>query len=137
MIPFGKANRLLEGDDLTLITYGALVKRSLDAAKEAAKEGLKVEVLDLRTINPYDWDAIVESVKKTGKAIEAYEDNLSWGSGAEIAARIGDELFEYLDGPIQRVASLDTFVGYHPSLEEAILPQVDDILAAIRKLSAF
>ena len=137
MIPFGKANRLLEGDDLTLITYGALVKRSLDAAKEAAKEGLKVEVLDLRTINPYDWDAIVESVKKTGKAIVAYEDNLSWGSGAEIAARIGDELFEYLDGPIQRVASLDTFVGYHPSLEEAILPQVDDILAAIRKLSAF
>jgi 2-oxoisovalerate dehydrogenase E1 component len=137
MIPFGKANRLLEGEDLTLITYGALVKRSMDAAKEAAKEGVKVEVLDLRTINPYDWDAIVESVKKTGKAMVAYEDNLSWGSGAEIAARIADELFEYLDGPIQRVASLDTFVGYHPSLEEAILPQVDDILAAIRKLSAF
>ena len=137
MIPFGKANRIREGNDLTLITYGALVKRSLDAAKEAQKEGISVEVLDLRTINPYDWEAIATSVQKTGKAVVAYEDSLSWGSGAEIAARIADELFDYLDGPVQRIASLDTFVGYHPALEEAILPQTNDVLAGIRKLAAF
>ena len=137
MIPFGKANRLREGSDLTIITYGALVKRSFDAAVQAEKEGISVEVLDLRTINPYDWDAISQSVRKTGKAMVAYEDSLSWGSGAEIAARIADDLFEYLDGPILRVASLDTFVGYHPSLEDATSPQTNDILAGIRKLAAF
>ena len=109
----------------------------MDAAKAAESEGIDVEVLDLRTINPYDWDAIATSVQKTGKAMVAYEDSLSWGSGAEIAARIADELFEYLDGPVQRVASLDTFVGYHPALEEAILPQADDVLAGIKKLAAF
>jgi len=137
MIPFGKASRIREGKQLTLITYGALVKRSMDAANQAAKAGYDVEVLDLRTISPYDWEAIAESVKKTGKALVVYEDSLSWGSGSEIAARIGDELFDYLDGPVQRVASLDTFVGYHPNLEEAILPQVSDVLAGIEKLAAY
>ncbi|MEC9465998.1 MAG: dehydrogenase E1 component subunit alpha/beta [Myxococcota bacterium] len=137
MIPFGKANKLREGKQLTLITYGALVKRSMDAVLKAEKAGYDVEVLDLRTISPYDWDAIAESVKKTGKALVVYEDSLSWGSGSEIAARIADELFDYLDGPVQRVASLDTFVGYHPNLEEAILPQASDVLAAIEKLVAY
>jgi 2-oxoisovalerate dehydrogenase E1 component len=137
MIPFGKAKRLREGKHLTLITYGALVKRSLDAVNQAAKMGIEVEVLDLRTISPYDWEAISESVAKTGKALVVYEDSLSWGSGSEIAARIGDELFDYLDGPVQRVASMDTFVGYHPGLEDAILPQVRDVLAGIEKLHSY
>ena len=137
MIPLGKGNRIREGEQLTLITYGALVKRSMDAVNKLAKEGFDVEVIDLRTISPYDWDMISESVKKTGKALVVYEDNLSWGSGSEIAARIGDELFDYLDGPVSRVASKDTFVGYHPDLEDEILPQVEDVEAAIRKLAAY
>ena len=137
MIPFGKGNRLREGNQISLITYGALVKRSMDAVNKLAKEGFDVEVIDLRTISPYDWEMIAESVKKTGKALVVYEDNLSWGSGSEIAARIGDELFDYLDGPVSRVASKDTFVGYHPDLEDAILPQVADVEAAIRKLAAY
>jgi 2-oxoisovalerate dehydrogenase E1 component len=135
MIPFGKAARLRQGTDLTLITYGALVKRSLDAAEIAAKQGVSVEVLDLRTISPYDWDAISASVQKTNKALVVYEDARSWGSGAEIAARISDELFEHLDGPVQRVASLDTFVGYHPDLEDAILPQTEDVARGILELA--
>ncbi len=137
MIPFGKANRLREGKHLTLITYGALVKRALDAAATAAKEGVEVEILDLRTISPYDWKAISDSVIKTNRALVVYEDCLSWGSGAEIAARIADELFDYLDAPVQRVASLDTFVGYHPDLEDAILPQTEDVLRGILKLARY
>jgi 2-oxoisovalerate dehydrogenase E1 component len=142
MIPFGKAAKLREvsgrtGKSLTLITYGALVKRSLDAALLAAKEGVEVELLDLRTVSPYDWTAIAESVQKTGRALVVYEDSLSWGSGAEIAARIADELFDWLDAPVQRVASLDTFVGYHPDLEDAILPQVEHVLAGIQKLARY
>ncbi len=137
MIPFGKGNRIREGKQLSLITYGALVKRSMDAVNKLAKEGYDVEVIDLRTISPYDWEMIAESVKKTGKALVVYEDNLSWGSGSEIAARISDELFDYLDGPVSRVASKDTFVGYHPGLEDEILPQVEDVEAAIRKLVAY
>ncbi|MEL6760782.1 MAG: thiamine pyrophosphate-dependent enzyme [Myxococcota bacterium] len=137
-IPFGKAARVREGQHLTVITYGALVKRSLDAAQRAAKEdGLSVEVLDLRTVSPYDWEAIAESVKKTGKALVVYEDALSWGSGAEIAARIADELFDDLDGPVRRLASTDTFVAYHPTLEDFILPQTEDVLSAVRALAAY
>jgi 2-oxoisovalerate dehydrogenase E1 component len=137
MIPFGKANRIAEGTDVTLITYGALVKRSMDAAKKAAAEGISVEVLDLRTLNPYDWEAIAESVEKTGKALVVYEDSMSWGFGAEIVARIADDLFEYLDGPVQRIASEDTFVGYHPDLENRILPQTEDVLAGIKRLAHY
>jgi 2-oxoisovalerate dehydrogenase E1 component len=137
MIPFGRANRLRQGSDLSVITYGALVKRALDAAREAELEGVSVEVLDLRTLSPYDWEAIAESVRKTGKAILAYEDCRSWGFGAEIAARIADELFDCLDGPVRRVASLDTFVGYHPDLEDAILPQTRDLASAILELARY
>jgi 2-oxoisovalerate dehydrogenase E1 component len=137
MIPFGRAARVREGRDLTIVTYGALVRRSLVAARQAAVDGIDVEILDLRTLNPYDWEAIAGSVRKTGKVIVVHEDARSWGYGAEIAARIGSDLFEYLDAPVRRVGALDTFVGYHPVLEEAILPQVSDVVAAIRELAAY
>ena len=127
MIPFGRAARVREGTDLTVVTFGALVQRSLVAARQAEAEGVSPEILDLRSLAPYDWNAIAESVKKTGKALVVHEDSRSFGYGAEIAARIGDELFEYLDAPVRRVGALDTFVGYNPVLEDAILPQVRDV----------
>jgi 2-oxoisovalerate dehydrogenase E1 component len=136
-IPFGRAARVREGRDLTIVTYGAVVQRSLVAAKQAALDGVEVEILDLRSLNPYDWEAIATSVRKTGKVLVAHEDSKSWGYGAEIAARIGAELFEDLDAPVQRVGALDTFVGYHPVLEEAILPQVSDLANAIRDLARY
>lgn len=135
MIPFGKAKTVREGTDISIITFGALVQRSIVAAKQAEQQqGISVEVLDLRTLAPYDWDAIVATVKKTGKVIIAHEDTLSFGYGAEMAARIGDELFEYLDAPVRRVAALDTFVAYAPQLEDAILPQANDVAQAITQL---
>jgi 2-oxoisovalerate dehydrogenase E1 component len=137
MIPFGKARTAREGNDLSIITYGALVQRSIVAAKEADKQGISVEIIDLRSLSPYDWNAIVESVKKTSRVIVAHEDSLSWGYGAEIAARISTELFEYLDAPVRRVGALDTFVGYAPQLEDAILPQSADVLAAINELKSY
>ncbi len=137
MVPFGKAKTVREGTDLSIITYGALVQRSLVAAKEADKQGISVEIIDLRTLSPYDWNAVAESVKKTSRVIVAHEDSLSWGYGAEIAARISNELFEYLDAPVRRVAALDTFVAYAPQLEDAILPQSVDVLAAINELHRY
>ena len=136
-IPFGKANVVRAGTDVTVITYGALVQRSVVAAKEAAKNGVSVEVIDLRSLNPYDWNAIAASVKKTSKVVIAYEDMLSWGYGAEIAARIADELFEYLDAPVKRVAALDCFVAYAPDVEDAILPQTEDVLKAVSELAKY
>src|ERR1700723_389121 len=137
-IPFGKANTVLAGEDLTIVTYGATVPRALRAANRAKAElGLDVEVIDLRTLSPYDWEAIAVSVKKTSRVIVAHEDMLSWGYGAEIAARIADELFEYLDAPVRRVGSMDTFVAYQPVLEDAILPQPETILKAIVDLKAY
>jgi 2-oxoisovalerate dehydrogenase E1 component len=137
MIPFGKAKTVREGTDLSIITYGALVQRSLVAARQAEQQGISVEVIDLRTMSPYDWNAIAESVKKTSRVIVAHEDSLSWGYGAEIAARISDELFAHLDAPVRRVAALDTFVAYAPQLEEAILPQVADVLTAITEVRGY
>jgi 2-oxoisovalerate dehydrogenase E1 component len=137
MIPFGKAARVREGTDLTVITFGALVQRSLVAARQGEGDGLSPEILDLRSLAPYDWDAIAESVKKTGKALVVHEDSRSFGYGAEIAARIGDELFEHLDAPVRRVGALDTVVGYTPALEDEILPQVRDVLAAMRELASY
>jgi 2-oxoisovalerate dehydrogenase E1 component len=137
MIPFGKAKTVREGSDLTIITYGALVQRSLVAAKQAAQQDIDVEVIDLRSLNPYDWRAIEASVKKTNRALVVYEDWQSWGYGAEIAARIADELFDYLDAPVKRVAALDCFVAYAPNLEDAILPQTDDVLRAIKEITAY
>ena len=134
MIPFGKANVVQEGTDITVVTYGALVKKTMDAASQLSKSGISVEVIDLRSLAPYDWDTIAASVKKTNKCIVAYEDHLSFGYGAEIVSRISDELFEWLDGPVRRVGGLDSFVGYHPTLENANLPQPAGIKAAIESL---
>ena len=137
-IPFGKAKIVLPGNHITLVTYGALVPRALQAAKTAKREkGIEVEVLDLRTLSPYDWEAIATSVRKTSRVIVAHEDMLSWGYGAEIAARIADELFDELDAPVKRIGAMDTFVAYQPVLEDAILPQPDTVLKAILDLSAY
>ncbi len=137
-IPFGKANIVRPGKDLTVITYGAVVPRALQAAQKIHHEqGIDVELIDLRSLNPYDWEAIAASVRKTSKVIVAHEDMLSWGYGAEIAARIGEELFHDLDAPVRRVAAMDTFVAYHPLLEDAILPQPDDLYRAIAEIAAF
>jgi 2-oxoisovalerate dehydrogenase E1 component len=137
MIPFAKAKVVREGTDLSIITYGALVQRSLVAAKQAEQEGISVEIIDLRSLVPYDWNAIVETVKKTSRVIVAHEDSQSFGYGAELAARIGDELFEYLDAPVRRVCSLDTFVAYAPQLEDEILPQVADVAKAITEVHSY
>jgi 2-oxoisovalerate dehydrogenase E1 component len=137
-IPFGKARIVRPGKDLTLVTYGAVVPRALQAAEKAKREhNIDVELIDLRTLNPYDWEAIAESVRKTSRVIVAHEDMQSWGFGAEIAARIADELFEDLDAPVKRVAGMDTFVAYQPVLEDAILPQPEKILKAIVDLRAY
>ncbi len=138
MIPLGKAKVVREGRDLTVVTCGALVKRSLDAAKVAAAEhGIEAEVIDLRTLNPLDMERIGDSVKKTNKVVVVHEDSLSWGIGSEIAARIADDLFPWLDGPVRRVASKDTWVAYAPDLEQVILPQTDDVLKAIVDLAKY
>ena len=138
MIPFGKAKVVRQGKDLTVVTYGAVVQRALVAAKELEeRDGVNVEVIDLRCLSPVDWDAITGSVTRTGKVLVAYEDALSWGYGAEIAARIADTCFPWLDAPVKRVASTDTFVGYAPRLEDFILPQVEDLTQAMRDLHAF
>jgi 2-oxoisovalerate dehydrogenase E1 component len=137
-IPFGKARIVRPGKDLTVLTYGAVVPRALQAAQKLHREtGVDVELIDLRSLTPYDWDAIAESVKKTNRVIVAHEDMLSWGYGAEIAARIGDELFHDLDAPVRRVAAMDTFVAYQPVLEDAILPQPEDLYRAMKELAAF
>jgi 2-oxoisovalerate dehydrogenase E1 component len=136
-IPFGKARVVREGTDVSIITYGAVVHRAEVAAAELARNGVSAEILDLRSLSPYDWEAIATTVKKTNRVIVAYEDTRSWGYGAEIAARIADELFDDLDGPVRRVAATDTFCAYQPKLEDAILPQTDDIVRAVRDLMAF
>ncbi len=138
MIPFGKAKVVRDGRDLTVVTYGAVVQRTLVAAKELEeRDGVSVEVIDLRTLSPVDWETITASVARTNKVLVAYEDAQSWGYGAEIAARIADECFPWLDAPVKRVASTDTFVGYAPRLEDFILPQVEDLSQAMRDLHAF
>jgi len=138
MIPLGKAKVVREGSDLTVVTYGALVQRTLSAAKQVEESsGISVEVIDLRSLSPVDWDAIYASVRKTNRAIVAYEDSLSWGYGAEIAARIADEAFAWLDAPVKRVAATDTFVAYAPELEDVILPQVETLRTAMEETARF
>jgi len=137
-IPFGKAKIVQPGTDLSVVTYGAVVPRALQAAQKLEREqGIKVELIDLRSLNPFDWEAIAASVSKTSRVLVAYEDMLSWGYGAEIAARIADELFDQLDAPVRRVAAKDTFVAYQPILEDAILPQADDLLRAMKELAEY
>ena len=137
MIPFGKAKVVREGADITVVTYGATVQRALVAANQVAEQGVDVEVIDLRTLSPWDRETVFASVRKTNRVIVGYEDSLSWGYGAEIAAAIADECFAWLDAPVKRVASTDTFVGYAPALEDAILPQVDDFKKAYADLMRF
>jgi len=138
VIAFGKAKVVKEWRDLTVVTYGAVVQRALVAAKELEeRDGVRAEVIDLRSLSPVDWDAIARSVQKTNRVLVAYEDALSWGYGAEIAARVADEAFSWLDAPVKRLASTDTFVGYAPTLEDYILPQVEDLAQAMRELHAF
>ncbi|HVR73129.1 MAG TPA: dehydrogenase E1 component subunit alpha/beta [Planctomycetota bacterium] len=137
VIPLGRAATVREGKHVTIITYGALVEKSLRAADEVAEEGIEVEVIDLRSLQPYDWEAIATSVCRTHRAIVAYEDTRTHGFGAEVAARIGEELFVELDAPVVRVAALDSPVGYSPVLEKATLPQVKDIADAVRRVRAF
>ncbi len=138
MIPFGKAKIVQPGTNLSVITYGAVVPRALQAAQKLEREsGIKVELIDLRTLSPFDWDTIAASVQKTSRALVAYEDSLSWGYGAEIAARIAQDLFQYLDAPVRRVAAIDTFVAYQPILENSILPQTADLYRAMKELVEF
>jgi len=133
-IPFGKARLVREGSQVSIITYGAVVHRAEVAAAVLERDGVSVEILDLRSLSPYDWEAIAATVRKTHRVVVAYEDMMSWGYGAEIAARIAEELFEELDAPVKRVAARDTFCAYHPKLEDAILPQTSDITAAVQRL---
>jgi 2-oxoisovalerate dehydrogenase E1 component len=138
MIPFGKAKVVREGKDLTVVTYGATVQRALVAANQAAEEGgVDVEVIDLRCLSPWDKERVYESVKKTSRVIVAYEDSMSWGYGAEIVARIADDCFAWLDAPVKRIASTDTFVGYAPQLEDATLPQVETFRRAYEELMQY
>ena len=138
MIPFGKARTVRQGTDVTVVACGALVQRSVVAAKMAEEQlGISTEVIDLRTLSPFDMESIAESVKRTNRVIVAHEDSLSWGIGSEIAARIADELFPWLDAPVKRVASLDTWVAYAPQLERAILPEPEDVFKAIQEIKAF
>jgi 2-oxoisovalerate dehydrogenase E1 component len=137
MIPFGKAKLVQEGTTLTIVTYGSLVHRAVQALSALEQEGIKPEILDLRSLNPYDWDLIVASVKKTNRVLVVHEDNVSWGYGAEIAARIADELFEFLDAPVRRLAAKDIFIPYHPVLEDAVLPQPADIVRGARALATY
>jgi len=137
MIPFGKAKLVREGTTLTIVTYGSLVVRSVQAAKTLEQEGIQPEILDLRSLNPYDWELIAASVKKTNRVLVLHEDNLSWGYGAEIAARIADELFEFLDAPVRRLAGKDVYIPYHPIQEEAVLPQPADIVRVAKEIAAY
>jgi 2-oxoisovalerate dehydrogenase E1 component len=137
MIPFGKAKLVREGTSVTIVTYGSLVHRAVQSLKALEQEGIQPEILDLRSLNPYDWELIAASVKKTNRVLVLHEDNISWGYGAEIAARIADELFEFLDAPVRRLAAKDVYVPYHPVLEDAVLPQPADIVRAARVLAAY
>jgi 2-oxoisovalerate dehydrogenase E1 component len=137
MVPFGKSAVRREGDDVVVITWGALVQRSLLAAQQAEKDGISVMVIDLRTIMPFDWHTIASAVAATNRVVIAHEDQMTCGFGAELAARIAGDLFPHLDAPVRRVAALDTPVAYFPDLEEAILPQSADILKAIKDTAAY
>ena len=137
MIPFGKAKVVREGSDVTIVTYGATVQRAFAAANQMAEEGISAEVIDLRSLSPWDEERVFASVKKTNRVIVGYEDSISWGYGSEIASRIADECFPWLDAPVKRVASLDTYVGYAPRIEDATLPQIDDFKQAIAEIVRF
>jgi len=133
-VPFGKARVVKEGSEVSIVTFGAIVHRAEVAAAQLEREGVSVEIIDLRSLSPYDWKAIATTVRKNHRVIVAYEDMLSWGFGAEIAARIAEELFDELDAPVKRVAAMDTFCAYQPKLEDVILPQTEHIVSAVKQL---
>jgi 2-oxoisovalerate dehydrogenase E1 component len=137
LVPFGLAKTVRNGDDITVITWGMMVHRSLEAARKLEESGVSVEVVDLRTLNPLDVDAILNSVRKTGKVLIVHEDTLTGGFGAEIAAIITSEAFTLLDAPVKRVAAKDCHVPYGPTLENAMLPQTADIISSLNDLSKF
>ncbi len=137
VLPLGIAAIKRPGSDITIITYGAMVQKSMEAAKKMEEKGVSVEVIDLRTLNPLDSDSIYESVRKTGKVLIVHEDTLTAGFGAEIAALIVKNCFENLDGPVMRVAALDTPIPYSPPLEDAVLPNEKKILTALEELAAY
>jgi 2-oxoisovalerate dehydrogenase E1 component len=137
MIPFGKARLAREGKHVSVITWGATVNRALLAAQRLENEGISAEVVDLRTLLPFDREAIARSVRKTARALVLHEDVLTGGFGGEIAAVIAQDHFDALDAPVRRIGAADTPVGYAPSLEDAILPQVDGITSAIRDLARY
>jgi 2-oxoisovalerate dehydrogenase E1 component len=137
MVPFGKAATKRDGSDVAVVTWGAMVQRSLLAAQQAEREGVSTLVIDLRTIAPFDWETIARAVQKTNRIVIAHEDQLTCGFGAELAARVASDLFEHLDAPVRRVAAMDTPVAYHPDLEEAILPNSADVLAAVLDTSRY
>ena len=138
-IPFGKARIVKPGKSLTIVTYGALVQKATVAAQsiEQRQPGSSIEVIDLRSLSPYDWEAIETSVRKTSRVMVAHEDCLSWGYGAEIAARIANELFAHLDAPVGRVGALDTWVAYNPKLEDEILPQTEDLAREMERILSY
>jgi 2-oxoisovalerate dehydrogenase E1 component beta subunit len=137
IVEIGKARTVREGRDLSIVTFGAMVLTALDAAEELEREGLDVEVIDLRTLAPLDKAAILGTVKKTSRALVLHEASRTGGIGGEIAAMIAEEAFEWLDAPVVRLASIDTPVPYSPPLEDYYLPQVKDVLEAARKLAAY
>ena len=137
MVPFAQGATKREGSDMTVITWGALVQRSMLAAELAQKDGISVEVIDLRTVAPYDWNLIETTIKKTNRVVIAHEDQLTCGFGAELAARIASELFEHLDAPVKRVGALDCPVAYSPELEKEILPQASNIFTAILETARY
>ena len=138
-VPFGKAKVVREGKSLTLLTYGMLVQKAMVAAQqiEQRRPGTSIEVIDLRSLSPYDWPAIEKSVRKTNRVIVAHEDCLSWGYGAEVSARIANDLFSELDAPVGRIGALDTWVAYNPKLEDEILPQTEDLVREIERILAY
>ena len=136
-VPFGRATVCREGTDVTVVTYGATVYRAMQAARQAEEQGISVEILDLRSLSPVDWEAIAASARKTGKVLVLTEDSLTFGYGAELAARVSEELYTELDGPVRRLGATDPFVPYAPELEDFVLPQVGDIFEAVRKLAAW
>jgi 2-oxoisovalerate dehydrogenase E1 component len=137
MVPFGKSAIRRSGTDVVVVTWGALVQRSILAAQQAERDGISAMVIDLRTIAPYDWEGIANAVARTNRVVIAHEDQLTCGFGAELAARIGGELFDHLDAPVRRVGALDTPVAYYPDLEEVILPQSADVLKAIQDTARY
>jgi len=136
-LPFGQARVAREGTDLTIVTYGMMVHKSINAAKQLAKDGIDVEIIDLRTIQPLDTETVLQSVRKTNRALVVYEDHEFIGFGAEIVSQIADEAFTYLDAPIRRVAGAFSPIPFADPLEKAVLPSDDQIIDAARDVVAF